>query len=290
MKKFLSFCMLISVVAACPTAQAQVESASCQELDDVLYSDTLRVATLNIAHGRGLGMNQMLLKGPTIRENLARVASVVREIDADLVGLQEVDGPSRWSGSFNHVDYLAGEADYPCYAHGMHAVQWLYAFGTALLSRTRFVSVMAHDFSPSPPTTSKGFTMGDIYWNPGGALERPKRLHIISVHLDFSRKSVRESQIAELSEHMDSLTQPIILLGDFNLEWAENGSPLRELAKKAGLVTWQPQSNDLATYDDGKKRLDWIFASKDLEYRSQRVAQEQISDHRAVIAEFSLKH
>ncbi len=289
MRRFLRCCAFLAGMAACSAAHSQEESASCLQKGRVLKSESLRVATLNLAHGRGLALNQMLQRSAATRENLVRVARLLRDIDADLVALQEADGPSRWSGNFDHVEFLARAAVYPCTTHGLHAVTWLYSFGTALLARTRFATQMTHDFAPSPPTASKGFTLGAFDWNPGGALDAPVRLHVVSVHLDFSRESVREAQLAEMSRRLDTLTPPIIVLGDFNAEWRKGGSALQDIAERAGLVTWQPEAGHLGTYKDGKKRLDWILASNDLEFRSMRVADERVSDHLAVIAELSLK-
>jgi hypothetical protein len=57
---------------------------------------TLRLLTLNVAHGRKLATHQALLSPATVRKNLEEIASVLRESRADVVALQEADGPSAW--------------------------------------------------------------------------------------------------------------------------------------------------------------------------------------------------
>jgi endonuclease/exonuclease/phosphatase family metal-dependent hydrolase len=261
----------------------------CEALNDVITDQHIRLATLNLAHGRGLGLNQLLQRASVTRQNLSRVSSLLLEIDADMVALQEADAPSWWSGEFDHVELLATEAGYPCYEHGVHAVTRMYAFGTALLSRTRFHDVLTHGFVPSPPTTNKGFVLGEFKWNPGGMLAEPLIVDVISVHLDFSRRKVRESQIAEMREQLEKLTPPVVILGDFNSDWQQDGSVLKQIAEQAGLVAWQPESEDLGTYNGGDKRLDWILISQDLEFESYEVAAQEVSDHRAVVADIALK-
>ena len=76
-------------------------------------------------------------------------------------------------------------------------------------------------------------------------------------------------------------------MGDFNLEWEDSDGLLKEFAKANGLVAWKPESADLGTYDDGKKRLDWILISNDLEFRSYENFQEPVSDHLPVFAELA---
>ena len=146
----------------------------------VLENETIAVVTLNLAHGRGLSFNQMFTTTRKIESNLQQVALLLNRIDADAVALQEADAASKWSGNFDHVQFLKTETGYTCKAHGKHADSWLYNYGTALLARSRFTRVVTHNFEPSPPTTPKGFTMGVVDWNPGGRLSEPVSLRLFS--------------------------------------------------------------------------------------------------------------
>jgi endonuclease/exonuclease/phosphatase family metal-dependent hydrolase len=75
---------------------------------------------LNLGHGRGTASHQALLKRMRIQSNLDGIASVLRQEGPDIVGLQEADAPSWWSGGFDHVDYLAMRSEYPHRFHGRH--------------------------------------------------------------------------------------------------------------------------------------------------------------------------
>ena len=115
----------------------------------------LRVATLNIAHGRKDSMNQLLVWGDTFKENLDDIAKVLNQHKPQLVALQDADAESRWSGSFDHVAYIALNSEYPWRTHVSNAESWSYSYGTALLSELPLVKTIQHTFQPSPPTLEK---------------------------------------------------------------------------------------------------------------------------------------
>jgi hypothetical protein len=112
------------ILVACATVEKQqrtIYSANI-EADETIaiqygYPDSvLRVATLNLAHGRKDSFNQLFVWESTFKENLNDVAEVLTRHRPHVVALQEADAVSRWSGSFDHVAYLAA-AGYPWRAH-----------------------------------------------------------------------------------------------------------------------------------------------------------------------------
>ena len=264
---------------------------SCDEGEagaSVIESGTLRVVTLNIAHGRGDGRNQMFLKEQTIRSNLAELAKLLDRAGADVIALQEADAASSWSGKFNHVEMLSGSTRYGCHFHGIHASGKMYDFGTALLSPHPFQGSFAHSFTPSKPTLTKGFSVAALNWNPGGSLPEPLLVKFASVHLDFSRRSVRRSQIDEMVSVLSGLEGPLVLMGDFNTDWQTEDSSLKLLAERLNLEVYRPHAAGLSTYGDKGARLDWILISRELEFREYEVYPEVVSDHYAVAADIAL--
>jgi endonuclease/exonuclease/phosphatase family metal-dependent hydrolase len=286
--------LILTLFFVSPTAAASdgtdPDLPECEGVSgqNVLTSPLLFVMTLNLAHGRKDGFNQMLQKASTTRRNLEEIAVFLSNSGADLVALQEADAPSKWSGNFNHVDFVSGLRPYPCRVHGRHAQKNLYEFGTALLSRVPYTDSLSHTFAPSPPTTDKGFVMGKVLWNPDGQLQEPMAISIISVHLDFSRKKVRDAQIEEMRAMLPDIEKPVIILGDFNTDWTSDGSALKTIVENGALKVYQPESKDLGTYKKGKHRLDWILISKDLEFASYEVPQVNLSDHLPVLAGIKL--
>jgi hypothetical protein len=81
----------------------------------------LTLLTLNIAHGRKDGRNQMLQRTVTILRNLDDITRLLAQTSPALVALEEADGPSFWSGKFDHVKYLAKQAEFP---HHAAAATW----------------------------------------------------------------------------------------------------------------------------------------------------------------------
>ena len=252
----------------------------------ILTSPTLKVMTLNLAHGRKDGVNQLFISGPVIRSNLGEIAAFLDKTGADIVALQEADAPSRWSGSFDHVALLAGQAGYPAYESSNQASSWFFSYGTALLSRVSLSGVLHHTFRPSPPTMNKGYTLGQIVWQPNA--DEPVLIDVISVHLDFSRKSVREQQSAELSETLVGRGNPMIIMGDFNSDWFADEQGIRALAERSDLHVYRPDADDLPTYSN-TRRYDWILISKQLEFISLEVLPDILSDHSAVAAEIRMR-
>ena len=249
----------------------------------------LRVLSLNLAHGRKDGFNQLFLNREDFEHNLADAAVLLVREDADIVALQEADGPSRWSGGFDHVATLAKGAGYPWFVRASHAQSWMFDYGTALLSRQAFEETLNHTFESSPPTMDKGLLLGQIRWQKPGKDEETVAVDVISVHLDFSRNKVRQKQIGEISQLLRARNNPVIILGDFNSEWFAEASVVKALSERAGLQVYRPESEDLGTYKDGTKRLDWILISRELKFIDYQVLDDQISDHRAIFAKIGFR-
>lgn len=144
------------------------------------------------------------------RMNAARICSVLRELDCDLIALQEVDNQPGEHKESMQLDYLAQET-------GMHAVAGLRIiwhtgeYGNALLTRFKPLHVQRHDLSYS-------------WYEPRGALDVELDVHgmcvrVIATHLGLRSKERRfqwRKLLAAIAE--GPLDMPIIMLGDVN-EW-----------------------------------------------------------------------
>lgn len=212
------------------------------------------------------------------------IADVISSQDADVVALQEADGASRWSGNFDHVAFIADQAGYPWFYRAAHATSWLFTYGTAILSRFPMTETIEHTFKPSPPTFHKGFLLGQVMWKPDHKADRTIAIDIVSVHLDFSRKKVRQQQIIEITDMLSTRSNPMIILGDFNSEWFADDSVVKRLADKTHMKVYQPDDKHLQTYLKRGKRLDWILISDELDFVSHEVLPDVVSDHLVVVA------
>ena len=254
----------------------------------IIESDTLDLLTLNVAHGRGTALNQILVSKDRHRKNLGDIASILIASGADIVALQEADGPSLWSGQFDHVAALSRTTDYKAFVHGYHADSWLFTYGAALLSRFPMTGTESRRFQPSWPTATKGYVRGEVKWRNGDDESGARTITLVSVHLDFSRKQVREAQIAELVDDLDGLRTPLVIMGDFNAGWSVAESPVRMLARGLDLHVFSPTTGALGTYKD-TERLDWILISHELVFVDYTVLPNIVSDHLAVAARIGWK-
>jgi endonuclease/exonuclease/phosphatase family metal-dependent hydrolase len=244
---------------------------------------SLRAVTLNLAHGRKDSLNQWLVSEQQTRNNLEDIAAFLVQEKADVVALQEADKPSPWSGRFDHVAYLAEQAGFKYFVHAEHARIGMGNYGTAILSRWPIKEAIGLTYADTPPTASKGFTLAQIEWQNPDRSPSQVTVDIISVHLDFSRKSVRLQQIDELATVIEGRAGPIVLMGDFNSEWLAEEYLVEHTVNTSRLHVYKAASDNLNTYKD--KRLDWIMLSRRLDYSSYATKQQMLSDHKAVVAD-----
>jgi endonuclease/exonuclease/phosphatase family metal-dependent hydrolase len=245
---------------------------------------TLKVMSLNLAHGRKDAWHQALLRRARIRANLDEIVQALHAERPDVVAFQEADASSIWSGRFDHVAYLACEAAMPYFVHGTHVKKMKLAYGTALASRHLLEDPSSHRFRPSPPTGAKGMVVGTIHLP-----SRPELpIHVISVHLDFSRKTIRQRQAREIVHQLSGRHGPMVLMGDFNCDLRGRETTLQILVRELHLKVHAPHSEHLATFAFRGRRLDWILISRELEFVDYRTLPETLSDHQAVVATLRL--
>ncbi|MEI7034093.1 endonuclease/exonuclease/phosphatase family protein [Streptomyces pratensis] len=248
----------------------------------------LRVATYNIHAGAGAdGVF-----------DLDRLTGELRSMEADVIGLQEVD--RHWGARSERRD-LAKELARRLRMHVFFAP--IYSldppepglprpeFGVAVLSRHPVVSAENHEITrlstqdPNPaPALAPGF---------GEAVVRVRGLpvHVYVTHLDYRPDpAVRVAQVADTRRVMAEDRGPKILLGDFNAEPdAPELTPLWQELTDAdpGAPTFPAQAP--------LKRIDFVAVSKARDrprtgvfVRAAWVPPSVASDHRAVVADLLL--
>ncbi|MEU0100707.1 endonuclease/exonuclease/phosphatase family protein [Streptomyces sp. NPDC006267] len=247
----------------------------------------LRVATYNIHAGAGAdGVF-----------DLDRQTAELRALDADVIGLQEVD--RHWGDRSAWRD-LAGELAERLRMHVSFAP--IYSldparpggpraeYGVAVLSRHRIVSAENHEITrlstqdPNPvPAPAPGF--GEVVVRVRGL-----PVHVYVTHLDYRQDpAVRIAQVADTRRIMAKDRGPRILLGDLNAE-----PDATELA---------PLWRELTDADPGSptfpartpvKRIDYVAVSRGgphggIMVRRAWVPETTASDHRPVAADLLLR-
>ena len=147
-----------------------------------------------------------------------RIGQVIKEMNADIVGLQEVPlGGTDWPDVLNFLQAATG-------FHGVEGPTHCNPkrrFGNAVLSRYPIIASRSIDLS-----------FGRC--EPRGALDADIDCHghplrIIATHLGL-RPGERRAQIKTLLEVFGTNQMPMILMGDIN-EWLTWGRPLRMLER-----------------------------------------------------------
>jgi len=249
---------------------------------------SLRLMTLNVAHARRQGRHQALLSESTLRQNLAAIAAVLRREAPDVVALQEADGPSAWSGGFDHVSTLAELSGLPHAFRGEHNPFSLGSLdlssGTALLARTALREPRSHAFGETWRDT-KGFVAATV---ESAALGQ-RAVDVVSIHLDFLAERVRRRQVEQRVERYRGRERPLVVLGDFNCEWSERRRCLALLRKELGLRAAEATGH--ATFPSWRPlvRLDWILVSEELDFAAYETLPDRLSDHLAVVADLHLR-
>ena len=213
------------------------------------------------------------------RRDPARIAAVLREMDADIIGLQEVDArPSATSESMQ-MEYLASTL-------GLHAVagptlQRLNGeYGNALLTRRRVLDVRKIDL-----TVYRREPRGalDVDLDIDGAAVR-----VVVTHLGLL-PGERRTQVRRLVDLLgEGRSDVVILCGDIN-EWFAVGRPLRwlhaRLGRTAGVATF-PAAFPVFALD----RI-WVHPRTALAALTAHAtpAARQASDHLPLLADIRLR-
>jgi len=286
MSRKLLFSLVVALVvttASCAVIDdphGVVQSLQENHADGAMNDGVLRVMTLNLAHGRLHAVHQVLIGRRRFETHLDAIANVFDEENPDLVACQEADGPSYWSGKFDHVAYLAGETDLTFYVRGEHVGKKNLSYGTALLSRVPLADPVVHTFDAGGITPNKGFTLATAQMPDGLDVD------VVSVHLDFALKKNRKKQVEEMISVLERRDLPLIVMGDFNSEWDEG--TVEEVVDALDLNAYRPRTTELPTFKSGGRRLDWILVSPDFDFADYEVVPDDVSDHKGVYAELTL--
>ena len=244
----------------------------------------VRIMTLNLAHGRELAFHQSLVGRRRVANNLSRVSDLFAREQPDLIALQEADGPSVWSGSFDHVGTLARAAGYDFSLRGQHMqLAWPFVldYGTAIISRWPFTDSQSVRFAQAKYDT-KGFVRATLSASRlGGTVD------VVSVHLDFLRHKTRWRQVEVVRRALAARPHPLILAGDFNCEW-QDATCVEWLGSALDLRAFEPTGGE-PTFPSTrpKSRFDWILISRDLTFDAYATLRDPVSDHRGVVADIS---
>jgi len=241
--------------------------ANAQEIMEVLK---IKILTFNIHNG--INWNSTY--------DLEGLIKFIREVNPDLIGLQEVG--RNWS-QINQFDDIPGILAlrlgmFPIYSVALDR-NGRY-FGNLLLSRYPIVQSWSQTLPSELEQRSVALAQIDI---------QGIKVNFATTHLGLSVTD-RIQQANAIQELLDQINGPLIVAGDFNagimdpavMSFRENFLDLQEQTGMAGMGTFRLKNEKIG------ERIDYIFSSFDLQLNKIEVLDNLVSDHLPVVAEISL--
>jgi endonuclease/exonuclease/phosphatase family metal-dependent hydrolase len=244
---------------------------------EVNHMQTVRIVTYNIHKCRG--WDRRVLP--------ARIVEVLREIDADVIGLQEVLSLENGSREQDQARFISEDLGFE-YHLGETRKHKGAAYGNVILSRFPIKAIQTYDLSLRG-RESRGGLRADI------TLKNRKMLHLYNVHLGtayLERRFQARKLLETLLPESEELKGKRILIGDFN-EWT------RGLTTK--LLSAHLKSADVKLHLRGSKtypgilpllHLDHIYYDDQLEMEKLHLHRSRkalvASDHLPLVADFKI--
>ncbi len=268
-KKLMSVCAVAAFAMGTSAAPAAAAPADTD----------LRVMSFNIHHGAD----------PDDTLDLERVAGVIEDSGAEVIGLQEVD--NHWSSRSDFQDQAALLAD-RLDMHYVYAANLDRApaegqterrqYGTAILSEYPILSSENHlltniDYAERP-TEQRGLLEAVIN-------VRGSHISFYNTHLDHQRSEQRQLQVKEILAIAEESERPAFVVGDLNA--VPGAAEINTLLTQFTDVFAALGQDDDYTYpvENPNRRIDYILTKGDIDPLSADVIDTNSSDHLPVVAD-----
>ncbi|MGB5623888.1 MAG: endonuclease/exonuclease/phosphatase family protein [Gammaproteobacteria bacterium] len=244
---------------------------------------TMRFLLYNIryAAGAGPGFNLPVpgagyLRGN--RDNLIQIREFIKSLDADVVGLVEVDTGSIRTGMLNQAEIIAGELG--------HYTIYESKYGeSSLNNRLPIVRKQGNAFLAAPRVHGERFHYFDTGIKRLIIELELEEVAIFLVHLSLKYRH-RQSQLRHLHEFVTACDKPVIVAGDFNTFWGED--ELYLFMQACGLTS--ANAGKLPSYpsQSPRKELDFILYGRGIELLDFQIPQVRFSDHLPLVFDFKV--
>lgn len=292
-------------------------------VQNVSSSDTLNIMTYNIGYLSGM-TNNLAVERPKnlIEENLQKSIGLIKRINPDIMGFQEIDFASERSFFINQFDSIFKSVGF---YSGAMAVNWdkkyvpfpywpfkfhfgeMYS-GQALLSN---FNILENDRIVLPKPDSNPFYYNDFYLDRLAQISWLKfqdtKILIINVHFEAWEGNTREIQASMVLDFYRKYCAdyPVLIMGDFNCNPpfslnAFKESTIQQFIDQPGLemclnkqsFSDMPLNHYTFSSLNPYHKIDYIFYNSDFfNCIESRVVNEanQISDHLPVYAKLLYK-
>jgi len=244
----------------------------------------MRLVVYNIRYATGTGPAFHLpLPGlgylRSSRRVLRELTEFLRQQDADIIGLIEVDIGSVRSGMVNQAEHIATSlghySTYEC-KYGAGSVNQFLPIvrkqGNAFLAAPRVHGERFHYFDSGIKRLIIELELEDVC--------------VFLVHLSLKYRH-RQYQLRYLHELIEKSAKPVIVAGDFNTFWGTH--ELYLFMKAAGLRSANKEGLFSFPSKAPRVELDFVLVSGQIDVQDFRIPDLQLSDHRPLICDFTVR-
>ena len=243
----------------------------------------MRLVVYNIRYATGTGPSFHLpLPGAgylrSNRQVLDRITAFLKNLDADIIGLIEVDTGSIRTGMVNQArfvaDHLGHYSTYQC-KYGEDSLTQLVPIirkqGNAFLAAPRVHGERFHYFDAGIKRLIIELELAECV--------------VFLVHLSLKFRH-RHYQLRHLHELIRHQTKPVIVAGDFNTFWGDHEIYL--FMQAAGLKSANVAGKPSYPSRWPRKELDFVLYGKGIEPVAFDVPSVQLSDHLPLVFDFEV--
>ncbi len=212
-------------------------------------------------------------------------AGAIKKYEADVCGLNEVRGAGPVKDYTDQTNILADKLGINRYFGEAIKVKKTSPYGNAFLSRYPIKSAETIRI-PDPFFKFEKASYETRCIIKAVADVDGKDICFLVTHMGLA-KGERKNAVKKLSELLDEIDIPVILMGDFNTEPDDKVfEPLRERLKDTQFKSVNP---DVKTYPSDKPevKIDYMFY-RGIDCLKAETVTEVFSDHLPIIAEFDL--
>jgi len=211
-------------------------------------------------------------KNPEGQYDLEHTIETLRGLNADIIGLQEVERNSPRTQFDDQAAQIAQGLGME-YRFEPGLKMWKFEFGNLLLSKYPILGVERIDLPSSKEDRTGLLAHLDI---------KGEKVAVLVTHLGLKREE-RSEHARTLADALRVIQQPLLVLGDFNT--SPQDEQLRPLFNGLKMATEQP----VITFPALGRQIDLIAHSSHFALKNAYTVQSTASDHLPLVAELHLE-
>ncbi len=243
----------------------------------------MRLLLYNIRYavGAGASMHMPLPGAGYILGNqsvLPEITDFIKSVDADIVGLIEVDTGSIRSRKVNQAEKIASDL-------GLNSSYEIKYGESSINQLLPIIRKQGNAFLAAPRVHGESFHYFDTGVKRLIIELEMERFAVFLVHLSLKYRH-RHLQLRKLYDLIETTEKPVIVAGDFNTFWGENEIYL--FMKAAGLTSANADSLPSYPSRSPRKELDFILCQDGINVTGFDVPQVRFSDHLPLVCDFEV--